>query len=106
MWSIAGAGMAGTPKGRSSVCKQQDKCPTLIWKSNVTQLLGVAKQGVHLPQVFFKPALFTCNPMGGHPTHLSAAGDSLLKRQIHMNTQKHQPAYSFSLDGTTPLLYF
>ena len=30
--SIAGAGLGGTPRGRSSTCEQRDHCPTLTYR--------------------------------------------------------------------------
>ena len=68
----AGAGMGGLPRGRSSLSEQRDKSSRTL---NFPQLSGVAEQAAHLSQGFFNDlTLFTPDPLGGHPTHLSTSG--------------------------------
>ena len=82
--------------GRSSICEQRDKCPTLIQKNRFYPAVK-GDQAVHLSH----PLHSRPNGLGTQPTYLRVE-DSLLKRRPCTYTRKYQPADSFSLYGTIP----
>ena len=62
-----------TPRAEAALVSIGTTVPLSPSPNNFPRLLGVAEQTAHLLQ-FFEPALFTPNPNGGQPTHLSTSG--------------------------------